>query len=347
MNPVIISTATLSQSLNDQSDDVAAALTQKTCFADLPLQARLLLAVPRVRGHKPRATLVERYVLDSLGRIIDPGPERRQTIESVNLLAEVLLTRHQLARESEVVDGQWLSALENLVLCALCKIKNGQSDEATRLTGHWLNKSSVASFNAAASTLCNAECFVRGGPHVFTPGCTGKRSVEALTVHQSVSCTKDLSLAELLLLNSIRLRMRTLPYTDFAEQVLPLLREQLALPRIEAVVDALLVESLLYGVNAPDVRCLCSQVLSVGEARLLAAMAAFATGDAECVATQLDSWLPPASVERLKARSGEFQSIMDNLGAIVPARNWNFDELSDWQDQRQACEHFNEPPMIH
>lgn len=176
MNPVIISTAKLSQSLRALSGDASTALSQKTCFADLPLQARLLLAVPRVRGHKPKATLVERYVLDSLGRIIDPGPERRQTIESVNLLAEVLLTRHQLAREPEVAGGQWLSALENLILCALCKIRNGQSDEATRLTGHWLNKASVDSFNAAASTLCNAECFARGGPHVFTPGCSqGKK----------------------------------------------------------------------------------------------------------------------------------------------------------------------------
>ena len=202
----------------------------------------MLLAVPRVRGHSPKATLVERYVLDSLGRIIDPGPARRKTIESVNLLAEVLLTRHQLEQENGVVEGQWLSAMENLVLCVLCKIRSGESDEAARSTGHWLKNDTVKSFNAAASALCNAECFARSGPHVFTPGCTGKMAIDTHTLHRSVSFTRELSLGELLLLNAIRLRMRTLPYSNIADHAVPVLRENLALPRIEALLDALLLE---------------------------------------------------------------------------------------------------------
>ena len=347
MNPVIISTEKLSRSLRAIGSSASDALHQKTCFADLPLQARLLLAVPRVRGHSTKATLVERYVLDSLGRIIDPGPARHKTIESVNMLAEVLLTRHQLEQESEGVDGQWLTAIENLVLCVLCKIRDGQTDEATRLAGYWLKKDSVSSFNVAASALCNAECFKSGGPHVFTPGGTGKVQVETHTLHCSVSLTRELSLGELILLNAIRLRMRTLPYAHIADHAVPMLRQNLALPRIEALLDALLLESLKYGAEAPDIRCLCSQVVSVGESRFLASVASFGTGDTELIASQLNTWLPMASVERLKSRTSEFRSIVENLGVVVPRRDWNTDELSARTDQRYLCEHLNEPSMIH
>ena len=347
MNPVIMSIEKLHQTPRLSGSDAVAASAHKTSFADLPLQARLLLAVPRVRGHLPKATLVERYVLDSLGRIIEPGPRRRQTIESVNMLSEVLLARHSLAQEPETDDKQWLSALENLVLCALCKIQNGHSDEAAQLTGHWLNKQSIQSFNAAASTLCNSECIKHGGPHVFTPGCTGKTAVDAYAVHRPVSYTRQLSLGELLLLNALRLRMRTLPHVRIANQVVPLLRENLALPCIEALLDALLIECLQYGGEESDVRCLCSEVLSVGESRLLTFIAAFGTGDAEMIATELHSRLPPDSAERLQARTEEFQSIVENLGAVVPRREWNENELSSRLNRNDVCEHLKEAPLIH
>ena len=212
----------------------------------------MLLAVPRVRGHSPKATLVERYVLDSLGRSIDPGPALHKTVESVNLLAEVLLTRNQLELE-----------------------------------------------NAAASALCNTECFARSGPHVFTPDCTGKMAIDTHTLHRSVSLTRELSLGELLLLNAIRLRMRTLPYSNIADHAVPMLIEKLALPRIEALLDALLLECLQYGADVPDIRCLCSQVLSLGESRFLTAIVAFGTGESDLIASQLNAWLPLASVQRL------------------------------------------------
>ena len=347
MSPVVISTKKLSKSQRVAESNMSAELAQRTCFADLPLHARLLLAVPRVRGHKMKATLVERYVLDTLGRIIDPGPRRSESIESVNLLAEVLLTRHQLEQENEAVDRKWLSGLENLVLCSLCKIREGQSDAAARLTSHWLNKDSVESFNAAASTLCNLECFKRGGPHVFSPGCADKVVQDAHTKYGSVSSTEDLTLGELLLLNALRLRMRTLPHTRFASQVVPMFRENLALPRIETLLDALLAESLLYGSEAPDIRCLCSRIISVGESCFLSAISVFATADAELIASQLRTWLPLQSAERLQARTKEFQSIIKNLGSVVPRRDWNTDQLSHSSERQYCCEHLNEPSMIH
>lgn len=347
MNPVIISTKGLFQSPRVLGSTTADAISQKTRFADLPLQARLLLAVPRVRGRLPKAPLAERYVLDALGRIIDAGPERRQTIVAVNLLAEALLTPGPLSETPEQVDGQWLSSVENLVLCVLCKVRSGNQKEAAQLTKHWLTKSSVESFNAATVALCNSECFKRAGPHVFTPSWSGTAARGTRSTCRSVSYVNELSLGELLLLNAMRLRMRTLPFAGIGNRVVPMLREHLALPRIECLLDGLLVESLQYSVNPPDIRCLCSKVISVNEAQYLDAIAVFSTGDNELATRQLKSWLPISSAERLKARMGEFQSIVQSIGTVIPLREWDLGELANCSQHYKDCEHINEPPMIH
>lgn len=347
MNPVIISTKGLFQSPRALGSTTADAISQKTRFADLPLQARLLLAVPRVRGRLPKAPIAERYVLDALGRIIDAGPERHQTIVAVNLLAEALLTPGPLSESPEQTDGQWLSSVENLVLCVLCKVRSGNQKEAAQLTKHWLTKSSVESFNAATVALCNSECFKRAGPHVFTPSWSGAAARGTSLTCRSVSYVNELSLGELLLLNAIRLRMRTLRYAGIGNRVVPMLREHLALPQIESLLDALLVESLQYSANSTDVRCFCSKAISVNEAQFLDAVAAMSTGDNELVTQQLKSWLPISSVERLRARLEEFQSIVQNIGTAIPLREWDFAELANCSQHHKQCEHINEPPMIH
>lgn len=346
MNPVIISTKGLSQSPRALGQLVSDGYSQQTRFSDLPLQARLLLAVPRVRGRSPKAPLAERYVLDALGRIIDAGPQRRQTIEAVNLLAEALLTPSQF-NGAEVGDKKWLSSVENLVLCVLCKVRSGRSVEAAQLTKHWLNKASVENFNTAAVALCNSECFKRGGPHVFTPSWSGTTVLDTHARHCSVSATNDLSLGELLLLNALRLRMRTLSYTDISIRVVPMLREHLALPRIESLLDALLVESLQFSPQPPDIRCLCSSSIAADEAQFLGAIAVFSTGDAELITNQISSWLPSGSVERLRARTAEFQSIVKKIGTTIPLREWNLAQLGSRRESYRECEHFNEPSMIH
>lgn len=347
MNPVIISTKGLSQYPRALGQLDTGALATPTRFADLPLQARLLLAVPRVRGRLTKVPLTERYVLDALGRVIDAGPERHQTIEAVNMLAEALLTSGQFEDQAEKSDSQWLSTVENLALCVLCKIRSGRTNEAAQLTKHWLTKKSVENFNTAAIALCNSECFKRGGLHVFTPSWSGTTVLDTYLRHRSVSLTNELTLGELLLLNAIRLRIRTLPYAGIGSRVVPMLREHLALPKIESLLDALLVESLQYSPRSPDIRCLCSSYIAADEARFLGAIAAFSTGDIEVIVHQLSSWLPCGSVERLKALTGEFQTIVQNIGTAIPLREWNMAELGDRREGYRDCKHFNEPSMIH
>lgn len=347
MNPVIVSTKGLYQSPGALDQASPGSLSQQSRFADLPLQARLLLAVPRVRGRLPKVPIAERYVLDALGRIIDAGPERRQTIEAVNLLAEALLMPGPLSGISEVADSQWLSAVENLVLCVLCKVRSGNQEEAAQLTKHWLTKTSLETFNAATVALCNSECFKRAGPDVFTPSLSGAAARGTCSTRQSVCFAQELSLGELLLLNAIRLRIRTLPYAGIGNRVVPMLRQHLALPRIESLLDALLVESLQYSLNSPDIMCLCSKAISANESQFLSAVWAFSTGDNELVTQQLKSWLPINSVERLRARMGEFQSIVQSIGTVIPQREWDLIELAKCSQHYKNCEHINEPPMIH
>lgn len=347
MNPVIISTKGLSQSPRVLGQTTFEALAQRTRFADLPLQARLLLAVPRVRGLSAKAPIAERYVLDALGRIIDAGPERRQTIVAVNLLAEALLTPGPQPDSPEQVDSEWLSSIENLVLCVLCKVRGGNEKEAVQLTKHWLAKPSVESFNAAAVALCNSECFKRAGPHVFTPSWSGVAAQGTRSKCRSVSKVKALSLGESLLLNAIRLRMRTLAYPGIGNRVVPMLREHLALPRIESLLDALLVESMQYSLDPPDIKCFCVSAISADEAQFLGAIAAFSTGDIELVKQQLTSWLPVGSVVRLISRSKEFRLIIQGIGTAIPLREWDLAELRSCPELSKRCMHINEPSMIH
>lgn len=347
MTPVTIPVERLSRSPKAFGQSAATVLAQRTRFADLPLPARLLLAVPRVRGCAPTVQIAERYVLDTLGRVIDAGPKRRETIEAVNLLSEVLQTPSKFDDQDEQQDKQWLSSMENMVLCVLCKIRSGQTKDASRLTQHWLSKTSVHQFNAAAEALCDSDCFKRGGAHVFTPAWSGPVLQDADCLHRSVTNTRNLSLGELLLLNTMRLRMRTLPYTSISTRVVPLLREHLALPKIESLIDAHLIEALQYSIGNIDIRCLCSSDISVDEARILASIAAFSTGDNDEISIQLGSWLPSGSVERLRARTVEFQTIVNQLGAPVPRRDWDFNELADRADLYTECTHINEPSMLH
>ncbi|MFK8080220.1 MAG: hypothetical protein AB8B97_08050 [Granulosicoccus sp.] len=347
MKPVKISVASAGLTSESFGQLSGTVTTPQTRFADLPLPARLLLAVPRVRGLAPKARIAERYVLDTLGRVIDAGPDRRATIEAVNLLSEVLQMPNQFDDAAEPADRQCLSAMENMVLCVLCKIRGGQTAEASRLTQHWLTKTSVEQFNAAAEALCDCECFRTGGVDVFTPACSGPVVADAGSRLPSITLTSELSLGESILLNSIRLRMRTLSFTGISTQVVPMLRKHLALPRIESLIDAHLMEALQYSVGNVDVRCLCCEDISMHEAQMLAAMAAFSTGDDMEINRNPGSWLPSDSVERLRCRKEEFQSIVQNLSVPVPLRNWSFNELDERAGQHQECSHINEPSMLH
>ena len=344
MKAVVINTENLS------SKPLAFAsseqMSKPTRFADLQLPARLLLAVPRARGTASTATIPSRYVLDTLGRIIDGGNDREQTIASVNRLSEVLLRLESINERTDTDDPTWLSDAENLMLCVLCRIKAGDAGGAQKMVGHWLDSGEISTFNQAAGQLCDAACFKSGGQHVFSPSWNGVAPQSVTTRHRSVVRTGDLSLGESLLLNALRLRIRTLPYAGFNTEVVPLMGKHLALPGLAAVIDAVLVESLQYASDAPDIRCLCAKELSVGEARHLGAMAAFMSGDETLIKRQLSYWLPESSVERLSDRTQEFRETLNALGSAIPLRQWNFRELHDRRFLYQDCHHFSEPPMM-
>ncbi len=125
------------------------------------------------------------------------------------------------------------------------------------------------------------------------------------------------------------------------------MRTHLALPKIESLLDAHLAESLQYASQAPDIRCLCCPVVSADEAQFLDAMAAFSVGDNTLITDKLSGWLPSGSVERLQARKEEFQSIMQQIGAPIPIRDWDMVYLRNQSHRHRGCAHVNEPPMIH
>ncbi|MGQ7846952.1 hypothetical protein ACUNV4_20875 [Granulosicoccus sp. 3-233] len=349
MNPVIISTEALKREPRElaQSGSIQSAFTTRTRFQDLPLPARLLLAVPRARGRTPKASIAARYVLDTLGRIIDAGAERQHTIEAVNLLAEILLNSPGRPEQPDGTASQWLSDNENLVLCLLCKIHAGQAEEARNLARHCLAAPSIEPFSKAATALCSAECFRRGGEHVFTPSWRGMPEHNGPLESRSVTLTSDLSLGEAVLLNALRLRKRTLSYVGLGAQVVPLLCHHVALPELQSVVDAVLVESIRYSAQPPAIQCLCCPDISAFEAMFLGTLADFSTGDTQRAQRQLSEWLPSDSVDRLMTRSTEFQAILSQIGTALPNRQWDIRELRARESLHRDCEHFNETPMIH
>lgn len=354
MNPVIISTEALKSAPRAlaQPGSGQAARANRTRFQDLPLPARLLLAVPRARGRTARAPIPARYVLDTLGRIIDAGPDRQHTIEAVNLLAEILLNpitqaQQQTTEVPNAGGSEYLSEKENLVLCMLCKIHSGQAEEARNLARHCLDAPSIEPFSMAATALCSAECFRRGGSHVFTPSWRGMPSHDAPVEHRSISHTRDLTLGESILLNALRLRKRTLTYSGLGAHVVPLLCHHVALPQLQTVVDALLVEALRYNTHPPVIQCLCCPEVSADEALYLGSLAQFAAGDATRTQRQLSEWLSPDSVERLLDQRIEYQGILRQMGTPLPTRHWDIRELRAREEGHRGCRHVNESPMIH
>lgn len=347
MKSVVISTQGLKKSSKALGQYAAEALSQQTRFADLPLQARLLLAVSRVRGTHAKVPIAERYVLDTLGRIIDAGNDRQQTIDAVNLLTQVLLVAKRDAQGQDEANPEWLSSAENLILCVLCKVRDGQHSEAAQLAKYLLTDTPFEQFGRAASTLCNAECFKRAGTDVFTPSWS-KQSVEcADTKLNSVTHVQQLTLGELLLLNTLRLRMRTLRYSRISSTVIPMLRSHLALPKIESLVDAHLVEALQYFHKSPDIRCLCCLDISVDEALFLSLFSSYGHDDHEGVQQSLNSRLPQRSTDRLMARHVEFKTIVGGLGIEVPQRKWDYAELDNLSQFYRPCDHFSEAAVAH
>lgn len=349
MNPVIISTEALRRAPRalSQPGSIGGVASSQTRFTDLPLPSRLLLAVPRARGRSTTAPIAERYVLDTLGRIIDAGPERQHTIAAVNLLADVLLNHKADNDSSESDNPEWLSTVENLVLCMLCKIHTGQADQASQIARHCLADSTIEPFSLAATALCNCECFRRGGGHVFTPSWRGMPSHNSPVEHRSVNLTSELSLGESLLLNAIRLRRRTLSYAGLGARVVPLLCRHVALPSLQTVVDAHLTETLRHCTHIPDIRCLCCPAISADEAWFLGSMSEFSDGNAERIGRQLSNCLPEESVSRLLSKSQSFQSILRQIGTPLPARQWDMRELQARDELDWQCAHVSESPMIH
>lgn len=350
MNPVIISAEALRRAPRalSQPSSIGAAASSKTRFADLPLPARLLLAVPRARGHSRTTPIAERYVLDTLGRIIDAGPERQKTIAAVNLLADVLLNHTMDDRSGDsAADPECLSAVEDLVLCMLCKIHTGQAEQAAQIARHCLAGSTIEPFSEAATALCNSDCFRRGGSHVFTPSWRGMPSHNAPVEHRSVNLTNELSLGESLLLNAIRLRRRTLTYAGLGARVVPLLCHHVALPSLQSVVDAHLTETLRHCTHIPNIRCLCCPAISADEAWFLGAMAEFCEGNVERIERHLSTCLPTDSVNRLLAQSTTFQNILRKIGTPLPARQWDSRELQARDELDWQCAHIKESAMIH
>lgn len=344
MPPVTFPVQQLLRSTDGLNPSDKQALTQKTHFGALPLPARLLLAVPRIRGTQAKAGLAERYTLDALGRIIDARPQRDKTIEAVNLLAEVLSTPSALDNPGQD-DPQWLSATENMVLCVLCKIRSGEHQQARRLSQYWLSATSAQTFNVSAATLCDVACFKRGGPEVFSAGGDIVAVAAQMCTQPHATRTDQLTLGESLLLNAIRLRIRTLPQTQISAQVLPILSRHLCVPHIEALVDAHLLEALQYRLQKLDIRCLCSTDISADEAQLLTIFAAYATDDGNEVTNALNEWLPTESSEKLASRLDEFQVILAGLGSPVPQRCWDLAKLS--LTEALPCNHAVEPMMYH
>lgn len=349
MNPVIISTEALKSAPRAlaQPGSIQASSASPTRFRDLPLPARLLLAVPRARGRSLKAPIAARYVLDTLGRIIDAGSERQHTIEAVNLLAEILINSASRAEQPDPAGSEWLSSTENLVLCLLCKIHGGQAEEARNLARHCLDAPSIEPFSKAATALCSADCFRRGGSHVFTPSWQGMPNHNGPMEHRSVIETCELSLGEAVLLNSLRLRKRTLSYAGLGAKVVPLLCQHAALPELQTVIDAVLVEAIRHSAHPPSFQCLCCPDISAVEAMYLDTLANFSAGDAVRTQRHLSEWLPSESVERLLSRSADFQNILRQIGTPLPTRQWDVQELRAREALHRDCEHFNETPMIH
>lgn len=303
--------------------------SNKIQLRELALPSRLLIAVMRISGRTTAIPPLERCVLDTLGRVIDSGPERVETLVAINQLCSMISAQTRFRLDIEDKTSATLSNDESLIIKALAQLARGEIEQV-HATLEWIMEKRVRNqFIGAANLLLHSHGYAMSGPSVFsTRSLCGTRADQPWTQFEpAVHHCDQLSTSELLVLQTTRLWVKGVFIGFDSGAALQYLSAHLCIGSLDIMLHNIMLETGSRAIRPFDARCLCCTEVSPDEARLLASLATLADGDVELSRHHFLKWLPESSVSHLLQAQPEFLSALHQLPEPLPRREWDFDEL--------------------
>jgi len=287
------------------------------------LESRVLLAIIRLSSHEGDLSILDREVLDTLGRIVDGRHRREATIDAINRLniAVLVRTRRRLAIDN--APSVSLSDDERGLLDSLDSLRQDPCTPGEQLLNGQIEPAWQPEFRQAALAVTGAI-----GRRASLPARAMLSS--AARVHRPRPPVRDidaLELGEVTTLLMIRLWVRGIGMRFSGTEAVRLMGDHVAEPVLAEVVCAILDGTARSLRRHFDVRCLCCSEPSPDEARVLAAIAALAGGRLADYGHRLLAWLPAEEADRLMLGTGAASYPLHVSGARLPCRNWNIATL--------------------
>lgn len=264
-----------------------------------------------------------------MGRLIDSGENRIQTIEAINTFCSIALTQTRMPLEISDAPTSTLLLDEINLIEATAHVTLGNYDKAHMCLQWYMEKNVRTQFIDTIQTLSNARCFKSYGQYSFLPNCflvseeRGAKSVR----HWSVQNTAELTISEQLVVNTSRLWVRGIALGFSSESATHCLANHLHLPGFADLIHNFLYQTATNAKREFDIRCLCCKEISPDEARLLATLSALHHGRPAEAVEHLNDWLPSNSIQRLLTQAANIRLSLAKLGNVLPLREWDFHEL--------------------
>ena len=287
------------------------------------LESRVLLAIIRLSSHEGTLSIIDREVLDTLGRIVDGRHRREATIDAINRLNVAVLARTRRRLAIDNAPSLLLSDDERGVLDSLDSLRQDPRTPGDELLNGQIEPARQSEFRQAALGVIGAI-----DRRTSLPAKTMLSS--AARVQKPRPPVQDidaLELGEVTTLLMIRLWVRGIGMNFSGGAAVRLMGDHVAEPVLAEVVCAIM-DGTARSLRRPfDVRCFCCSELSPDEACVLDAIAALAGGRLADYGHRLLAWLPAEEADRLMLSAGAASYPLHVSGARLPCRQWDIATL--------------------
>lgn len=305
--------------LREDSTETPSALLRPTMLKDLPLKARIPLAMMRLSSHGSALPIPHRQVIDVLSRILDPSPQRARRIASLNTWNEVVLARtyHELCVARS--PAETLSNDEIVLIDALMRAQNHNLDKDDSSLLSIMDHGERIRFRDAGRDMMSGAAMSS-----TRRGSTWQRQPSVL------EC-EHLCLAELIVLNMLRLWVRSKTLGFNSTIAVTLMSKHLGVPQLGNLTLKLLNRIGHSAYRKFDARCICCPEISPDEATLLDGLASIESDSHSSYTNCLLRWLPSVWAQAAFTETTYDALQLPKVGIALPQRDWDFRTLTERQ----------------
>ncbi len=310
------STLQVADSSNQRIRPVASSHQQQyDRLQDVPLNARVPLAIMRLSSHGSALPIPHRHVIDVLSRILDPGPERAHRVASLNTWNEVVLARTcrplRIARSPSTI----VSDDEALLIDALTRAQDFNLDDDDYALSSIMERSERIRFRDA-------------GRHMMAgTAMHPTRTIPNWQRQPSVLECEHLCLAESIVLNMLRLWVRSKAQSLDSTIAVSLMSEHLGVPHLGELICSLLSRISHSAYRKFDACCICCPEISPDEASVLDGLSAIEFGSHSRYMNSLLQWIPTVWAQAVFNKTIEHAQLLPETGISLPRRDWAFATL--------------------